>query len=83
MNKDNSLTHFTFYLLLVIYKSEEVEITHEPSWYDKEQLPSLTPTQPVFFDEVHIKQVIGPRMTSKLNEDNIPIPRYEEGDIYV
>ena len=29
VNKDNSLTHFTFSTLFVVYKSEEVEIRHE------------------------------------------------------
>ena len=38
INKDNSLTHFTFSALFVFYKREEVEIRQEPSWYDKEQL---------------------------------------------
>ena len=62
---------------------EEVEIRHEPSWYDKEQLPSLTSTQLVFFDEVHIQQVSGPPVTSKVNEHNIQFPIYEEGNIDV
>ena len=35
VNKDNSLTNFTFSILFVIYKREEVEIRHEPSWYEK------------------------------------------------
>ena len=60
-----------------------MEIRHEPSWYNKEQLPSLTSTQIVFFDEVHIQQVSGPYVTSKLNEHNIRFPRYEEGNIDV
>ena len=38
VNEDNSLTHFTFSVLFVYYKREEVEIRHEPSWYDKEEL---------------------------------------------
>ena len=38
LNKDNRLTHFTFSALFVFYKREEVEIRHEQSWYDKEQL---------------------------------------------
>ena len=83
VNKDNSLSHITFSVLFVYYKREEVEIRHEPSWYDKEQLPSLTSTQLVFFDEVHIQQVSGPPVTSKLNEDNIRFPRYEERNIDV
>ena len=55
VNKDNSLSHFTFSVLLVYYKREEVEIRHKPTWYDKEKLPSLTSTQLVFFDEIHIQ----------------------------
>ena len=78
VNKDNKLTHFTFYILFVILKREEVEIRNEPSWYDKEQLTSLTSTQIVFFDEVHIQQVSGPPMTSKLNKHNIRFKIYEE-----
>ena len=62
---------------------EEVEIRHEPSWYDKEQLPSLTSTQLVFFDEFHIQQVSAPPVTSKLNEHKIRLPRYEERNIDV
>ena len=54
---------------------------HEQSWYEKEQLTSLTSTQLVFFDGVHIQQGSGPPVTSKLNEDNIHFPRYEEGNI--
>ena len=60
-----------------------MEIRHEPSWYDKEKLPSMTSTQLIFFNEVHIQQVSGPPVTSKLNEDNIRFPRDEEGNIDV
>ena len=77
VNKDNSMTHFTFSVLFVYYKREEVEIRHEPSWYDKEQLPSLTSTQLVFIDDIHVQQVCGPPVTSKVNENNIWFPRYE------
>ena len=35
VNEDNSLTHFTFSVLFIYYKREEVEIRHGPSWYDK------------------------------------------------
>ena len=83
VNKDNSLTHFTFYILLFIYKREEAEIRHEPSWYEKEQLPSLTSTHIVFFREVHVKHVSGPPVTSKVNEHNIRFPRDEEGNVDV
>ena len=37
------------------------------------KLPYLTPTQPVSFDEVHIQQVIGPHMTSKLHYIEYPL----------
>ena len=60
-----------------------MEIRHEPYWYDKEQLPSLTYSQLVFFYEVHIQQVSGPPVTSKVNKHNIPFPRDEEGNIDV
>ena len=83
VNKYNRLTHFNFSIFFVLYKSEEVEIRHEPSWYDKEQLPYLTSTQIVFFDEFHIQQVSGPPVTSKVNEHNIRFPRDEEGNIDV
>ena len=56
---------------------------HEPSWYDKEQLPYLKSTQIVFFDRFQIQKVSGPPMTSKLNKHNIRFPRYEEGNIDV
>ena len=60
-----------------------MEIRHEPSWYEKEQPPSLTSTQLVFFNEVHVQQVSGPPVTSKVNEHNIWFPRNEEGNIDV
>ena len=60
-----------------------MEIRHEPSWYDKEQIPSLTSTQLVFFGEVHIQKVSGPPVISKVNEQNIRFPRDEEGNIDV
>ena len=77
------LTNFTFSILLVIYKIREVEIRHEPSWYNKEKLPSVKATQLVFFDEVHISQASEPPVTRKLNEHNIRFPRDEEGNIDV
>ena len=77
------MTHFTFSVLFVYYKREEVEIRHEPYWYDKEQLPSLASTQLVFFDEIHVQQVSGTPVTNKVNEHNIWFPRYEEGNIDV
>ena len=62
---------------------EEVEIRHVPSCYDKYQIPSLTSTQLVFFDKVHVKQVYGPPSTSLSNECNILYPRNEEGEVDV
>ena len=83
VNKYNSLTNFTFYVLFVIYEREEVKIRHEPSWYNKEKLPSLTYIQLVFFDKFHIHQLSGPPVTSKLGEQNMWFTRYEEGNIHV
>ena len=62
---------------------EAVEIRHVQSCYDKPQLPSLTPTQLVFFDEVHVKQFCGPPSTSLPNQRNIVFPRNEEGEVDV
>ena len=83
INKDNNSTYFTFSILFAEYKRKEVEIRHVPSCYDKTQLPSLTSTQPVFFDEFHVKQVCGPPSTSHSNECNIVFPRNEEGEVDV
>ena len=82
-NKDIHSTYFTFYILFAKYKREEVEIRHEPSCYDKTQLPSLTSTQLVFFDEVHVKQVCGPPATILSNECNIVFPINDEGEVDV
>ena len=60
-----------------------MEIRNEPYWYKKEQLPSLTSTQIVLFDEVHIKQVSGPPVTINLNKHTIRFSRDEEGTIDV
>ena len=60
-----------------------MEIRHVPSCYDKTQLTSLTSTQLVFFDEVHVKQICGPPSTSHSNECNIVFPRNEEGEVDV
>ena len=54
-----------------------------PSWYYKEQLPSLKSTQIVFFDELHIQKVSEPPTASKYNKQNIRFPRYEYGNIDV
>ena len=69
--------------MFVIYKREEAEIRHKPYWYNKEQLPSMKSTQLAFFYEVHIQQVSGPPVTSKVNEHKIWFPRYEKGKIDV
>ena len=60
-----------------------MEIRHETSWYNKEKLPSLTSTQLVFFDEIHVQQVCGPPVTSKVDEHNIWFTRDEEGNVDV
>ena len=60
-----------------------MEIRHVPSCYDKSQIPSLTSTQLVLFDEVHVKQVFRPPSTSRSNEFNILFPRNEEGEVNV
>ena len=60
-----------------------MELRNEQSWYDKEQLPSMTSTQLVFLYEAHIQQVNGPPVTSEVNEHNIRIPRDKEGNIDV
>ena len=83
INKDKNLTYFKFSILFAKYKREEVEIRHVPSCYDKPQLPSLTSTQLVLFDEVHVKQFCGPPSTSWSYECNIVFPRNEEGELDV
>ena len=60
-----------------------MEIRHVPSCYDKSHIPSLTYTQLLFFDEVHVKQVCGPPSTSLPNQPNIVFPRNEEGELDV
>ena len=60
-----------------------MEIRHVPSYYDIYQLPSLTSTQLVLFEEVHVKQVCGPPSTSLPNQCNIVFPRNEEGEVDV
>ena len=49
----------------------------------KKQLPSLTSTQLVFFDEVHVKQVCEPPSTSRENECNVLFPINAEGEVDV
>ena len=82
-NKDNNSNFFTFSILFAKYKREEVEIRHVPSCYSKNQLPSLTSTQLVFFDKVHVKQVCGPPSISRVNACNVLFPRNEEGKVDV
>ena len=60
-----------------------MEIRHEPSWCNKEKLPSLTSTQLVYFDEIHVQQVCGPPLTSKVNKHNIWFPRDKDGNVDV
>ena len=82
-NKDNNSNYFAFSILLAKYKREDVEIRHVLSCYDKPQRPSLTSTQLVFFDEVHVKQVCGIPSTSRSNECIILFPINEEGEVDV
>ena len=82
-NKDKNSTYFTFSIFFAKYKWEQVEIRHVPSCYDKKQLPSLTYTQLLFFDKVHVKQVSGPPTTSRVNDYNVLFPRNEEGKVDV
>ena len=79
-NKDNNSTYFTFSILFAKYKRKEVEIRHVPSCYDKSQSPSLTSTQLVLFDRVHVKQVCGPPSTSRSNECNIFFQEMKKGE---
>ena len=60
-----------------------MEIMHVPSCCDKYQIPSLTPTQLVFFDEFHVKQVCRPPTTSQVNDYNVLLPINEEGEVDV
>ena len=58
-----------------------MEIRHVPSCYGKTQLPSLTSTQLVLFDEVHVKQVSGSPTKIRVNDYNVLFPRDEEGGV--
>ena len=60
-----------------------MEVSHVPSCYEKNQLPSLTSTQLVFLDKVHVKQVCGPPKTSRVNKCNVLFPRNKEGEVDV
>ena len=68
--KDNNSTRFTFSVLLAKYKGEEIEIRHVPYCYKKKQIHSLTSTQLVLFDRVHVKQVSRPPTKIRLNDYN-------------
>ena len=60
-----------------------MEIRHVPSCYGKTQLPSVTSTQLVLFDEVHVKQVSGSPTKSRVNDYNVLFPKNEEGKVDV
>ena len=60
-----------------------MKIRHAPSCYDKNQLPSLTPTQLALFDKFHVKQVRRLPTTSRVNDYNVLFPRNEEGKVEV
>ena len=77
------MTRFTFSVLFAKYKSKETEIRHVSSCYDKNELPSLTSTQLVLFDEVHVKKISGPPPTSPVNDYNVLFPINEEGKVDV
>ena len=49
----------------------------------KNQLPSLTSTQLVIFDEVHVKKISRPPTTIWMNDYNVLFPRDEEGKVDV
>ena len=74
-----------FHLFPFVFSEQygEGEISHVSSCYDKCQLPSLTSTKLVFFDEVHVKQVCGTPTTRRVNECNIVFPRNEEVEVDV
>ena len=59
-----------------------MEIRHVPSCYNKNQLPSLTSTQLVFFDEVHVKS-LWTTYNKSGDECNVLFPRNEEGEVDV
>ena len=54
-----------------------------PSSRPHYKLPSLTSTQLLLLDEVHVKQVSGPPTKSQVNDYNVLFPRGEEGKVYV
>ena len=58
----------SFHILHIVcyLQKEGVEISHEPSWYEKENIPSLTSTQLVFFDEAYIQQFHRPLRQASL-----------------
>ena len=52
---------------------------HVPSCYDKNQIPPLTPTQLVFFEEVQIEQFNGPPTTSRVKKYNVFFQEMKKG----
>ena len=58
-----------------------MEIRHEPSWYNKEQIPYLKYTQLLFSDDFHIQQVSGSPVTRNENKQITWFPIDEEGEI--
>ena len=61
-----------------VQKMKEVEISHVPSYCEKNKLPYLALTQLVFFDETHIQKISVPPTTSQINEYNISFPIYKD-----
>ena len=70
-------------MLLNNYPREEVETRHVPPCYNKKHISSLTSTQLLFFDKVHVKQVSGPPTKSQVNDYKVLFPRDEEGKVDV
>ena len=54
--KDKNPTYFTFSIFFAKYKREKIKIRHVPLYYDKNQIPSLTSTKLVLFEEVHVNE---------------------------
>ena len=74
-------THLTFFIVFGLHKSDELEVGHVLSYYNKNQLPSLASTQLIFFYEIHIQQISGSSTTSWLNEYTISFPRDKDGKL--
>ena len=52
-----------------------------PSCYHKNHLPSLTSTQLVFFDKVHVKKIRVPPITSRVIDYNVLFSSNKEGKV--